>query len=144
MVAMNVQSDKIFNQTFMYLAEWIDKADERLNDLEQKVSDIRYVKQNMIKKSDLEAMFEKFVKKIDKQQDKIKSLEDKIKELSKKESIVKPTATNIKTIVKEVLSKVDSSQMKPDAKLVKKVDGIDRQLISLGKSIEKITSYVDD
>lgn len=125
-----VQSDKIFNQTFMYLAEWIDKAD----------SNIDSIKQNMVKTTDIEKLLDKFSKKFDKQEEKIKSLEAKIEKLTK----TKPSKeTDIKTLVKEVLSKVEMSEFRPDAKLAKKVDGIDKQLVTLGKNIEKITSYVD-
>ncbi|MBR1754041.1 hypothetical protein IJ732_04315 [bacterium] len=129
-VYSNTQNNKKLTQAFTYLAEWIDKTDEKLYDIEQRVRDISYIKQNMIKKSDLESIFEKVARKMEKQQEKIKTLEEKVKVLSRKEP-------NIKTLVKEVLSTV------PDTKLVKKVDGIDRQLATLGKSIEKITSYVD-
>lgn len=126
----SVQSDKIFNQTFMYLAEWIDKAD----------SNIDSIKQNMVKTTDIEKLLDKFSKKFDRQEEKIKSLEAKIEKLTKAKP---PKETDIKTLVQEVLSKVAMSELKPDAKLAKKVDGIDKQLATLGKNIEKITSYVD-
>lgn len=126
----SVQSDKIFNQTFMYLAEWIDKAD----------SNIDSIKQNMVKTTDIEKLLDKFSKKFDRQEEKIKSLEAKIEKLTKAKP---PKETDIKSLVQEVLSKVAVSELKPDAKLAKKVDGIDKQLATLGKNIEKITSYVD-
>lgn len=126
----SVQSDKIFNQTFMYLAEWIDKAD----------SNIDSIKQNMVKTTDIEKLLDKFSKKFDRQEEKIKSLEAKIEKLTKAKP---PKETDIKSLVQEVLSKVAASELKPDAKLAKKVDGIDKQLATLGKNIEKITSYVD-
>ena len=128
----NAQSNKKLTEAFTYLAEWIDKTDEKLYAIESKMSDLNYIKQNMIKKSDLEGIFEKVAKKMEKQQEKIKTLEEKVKLLSKKD---------VPTLVKEVLSSVPD--MKSNTKLVKKVDGIDKQLAILGKSIEKITSYVD-
>ncbi len=126
----SVQTDKIFNQTFVYLAEWIDKADDNIN----------YIRQNMVKTTDVEKLLDKFSKKFDKQEEKIKSLEIKIEKLTK----TKPSKeTDVKTLVKEVLSKIEMPEFRPDAKLAKKVDGIDKQLVTLGKNIEKITSYVD-
>ena len=67
---------------------------------------------------------------MDKQEEKIKSLEETVRILSQKE-------INVKTLVQEVMSTV------PESQLAQKVDGIDRQLATLGKNIEKITSYVD-
>lgn len=130
----SVQSDKIFNQTFMYLAEWIDKADEN----------IETIKKTMIKPTDLEKILDKFSKKFDQQQEKIKSLETKIEKLTKTAPVKATKDTDLKTLVREVLSQVERPEFKVDTKLSKKVDGIDRQLATLGKSIEKITSYVDE
>ncbi len=140
-----VKSDKVFNQTFMYLAEWIDKTDERMAKIETQLEEVKDIKQglnmmqkNMIKTSDLENLFDKFSKKFDRQQEKIKSLETKIAGLGKKE-----TSKDLKTVVQEALSKLSVPEAKIDSKLVKKVEGIDKQLATLGKNIEKITSYVD-
>lgn len=128
LVMSGVQSDKIFNQTFMYLAEWIDKADNQM----------AAISQNMVKTTDMEKLLDKFTKKFDKQEEKIKALEAKIDKLSK----AKPAKeTDLKTLVQEVLGKTPAG--KADTKLIKKVEGIDKQLVTLGKSIEKITSYVD-
>ncbi|MDD3435981.1 MAG: hypothetical protein PHC64_02400 [Candidatus Gastranaerophilales bacterium] len=125
-----VKSDKIFNQTFMYLAEWIDKADENIN----------AIKQNMVKPPDMEKLLDRFDKRFSRQEEKIKSLEAKIEKLTKVKPAKEP---DIRTLVQEVLSKVEMPELRSDVKLVKKVEGIDKQLASLGKSIEKITSYVD-
>lgn len=136
LVLSSVKSDKIFNQSFMYLAEWIDKADDKMNDL----------KQSMLKPSDMEKLLDKFSKKFDRQEEKIKSLEAKIEKLTKMPP-AKTTAAksaDLKTLVREVLSQVEKPEFKVDTKLSKKVDGIDRQLATLGQSIAKITSYVDE
>lgn len=142
LMVSSVQSDKIFNQTFMYLAEWIDKADEKMSHIEEKVSEIEDIKMSMLKGYDLETLLDKFVKRFEKQEEKIKALETKIEKLSKGKA---PSAkdTDIKSIVQEVLAKVELSELKPDDKLAKKMDGIDRRLTTLGKNIEKITSYVE-
>lgn len=142
LMVSSVNSDKIFNQTFMYLAEWIDRADEKMSNIEEKVLEIEDVKMSMLKSYDLETLLDKFVKKFDKQEEKIKALETKIEKLSKGKTKAAPE-TDIKTIVQEVLAKIELSEAKPDDKLVKKMDGIDRRLTTLGKNIEKITSYVE-
>jgi len=145
LMVSSVNSDKIFNQTFMYLAEWIDKADEKMSNIEEKVSEIEDVKMSMLKSYDLELLLDKFAKKFDKQEEKIKVLETKIEKLSKGKTKALPeTETDIKSIVQEVLAKVELSKTEPDSQLAKKMDGIDRRLTSLGKNIEKITSYVEE
>ena len=132
LVMSNVQSNKIFNQTFMYLAEWVDKTDDKLS----KITD------TMVKTTDIEKLFDKLGKKFDKQQEKIKSLEEKIDKLTKAK--VSAKETDVKTLVSEVLSKLPATGGKADASLSKKVDGIDKQLAVLGQNIAKITSYVDE
>lgn len=140
LMVSSVKSDQIFNQTFMYLAEWIDRADEKMANIEEKFSDIEDVKMSMLKSYDLDMVLDKFAKKFDKQQEKIKSLEEKIEKLTKK---APSKETDIRTIVNEVLDKVKIPEINTDEKLVKKMDGIDRRLTTLGKNIEKITSYVE-
>lgn len=150
LMVSSVNSDKIFNQTFMYLAEWIDKADEKLATIEAKLSDVNDIKQSiatvqksMLKSSDLDALFDKFAKKFDQQQTKINSLEAMVDKLNKKAPAKATKDTDLKTLVKEVLALTERPESKADAKLAKKVDNIDKQLATFGKSIEKITSYVD-
>lgn len=136
LVLSSVKSDKIFNQSFMYLAEWIDRADENMN----------VIKQSMVKPSDIEKLLDKFSKRFDKQEEKIKALEAKIDKLTKTApaKAAAPKVTELRTLVREVLSQVERPEFTTDSKLTKKVDGIDRQLATLGKSIAKITSYVDE
>lgn len=136
LVLSSVKSDKIFNQSFMYLAEWIDRADENMN----------VIKQSMVKPSDIEKLLDKFSKRFDKQEEKIKALEAKIDKLTKTApaKTAAPKVTELRTLVREVLSQVERPEFTTDSKLTKKVDGIDRQLATLGKSIAKITSYVDE
>lgn len=126
----SVKSDKIFNQTFMYLAEWVDTASENLESIIEKVSDIDGIKisvadlkKSMPKRSDIETILDEVSEKFNRQQEKIDSLEDKLE---------------------KVLTHLLDGGMKPDNKLSKKVDNIDKQLTKLSKGIEKLASYVDE
>lgn len=114
-----VQSDKTFNQAFMYLAEWVDTASENMNSIIEK--------------------FDVISEKIEAQQERIEQLEGKIDKISGK----KPQS-EIKSVVEEVLSQMGLAGGKEDTKLAKKVDSIEKQLAKLGKNIEKLTSYVDE
>lgn len=143
MLVSSVQSDRVFNQALMYLAEWIDKADEKMSSIEDKISDIEDIKMSMLRSYDLEMFLDKFVRRIDRQQDRMKVLEEKIEKLGKSRTKAAPAQeVDVKAVVQEVLSKIELSE-KPDEKLVKKMDGIDRRLTTLGKNIEKIASYVE-
>lgn len=144
----SVKSDKIFNQTFMYLAEWVDSASENLENIIEKVSGVDEIKltlnelkKTMPKSANIETVLDEISEKFDQQQEKIASLEEKIEALSKKE---KSGPLDIKGIVAEVLSQMATPESSIDLKLSKKVDNIEKQLTKLGKGVEKLASYVDE
>ena len=144
----SVNSDKIFNQTFVYLAEWVDGASENLENIIEKISEIDEIKLSlnefkkaMPKSSNIEIMLDEISDKFDQQQEKIASLEEKIEALSKKE---KTSPVNIKAVVAEVLAQMATPESSIDLKVSKKVDSIEKQLTKLGKGIEKLASYVDE
>jgi len=145
----SVKSDKIFNQAFTYLAEWVDSAAEDMTSINEKVSEIQSVKQSIAeikktvsKKTDLADMLDEISDKFEQQQIKIERLEEKIDELASKKT-KSSSKIDIEAIVAEVLAQVGGSEGKADIKMTKKVDGIEKQLTKLSKNIEKLTSYVD-
>lgn len=130
LVASSVKSDKIFNQSFMYLAEWVDTASNDIGNILEKVAEIdgmklavADLKKAMPKRTDIETIMDEISDRFDKQQARIDSLERSIEKLL------------------EQSIQIDT---KPDTKLAKKIDSIDKQLAKLGKGIEKLTSYVDE
>lgn len=134
LVLSSVKSDKIFNQSFMYLAQWIDTASENLETIQEnaiktetKVENIKDIisdlKKSMPKRVDVDNVLDEISERFDKQQVRIDSLELKIE---------------------KILELVDNGASKVDSKMTKKVDSIDKQLTKLSKSIEKLTSYVDE
>lgn len=130
MVQSSVKSDKIFNQTFMYLAEWVDNASENIGNIVDKMPEIDGIKmaiadlkQVVPRRSDVETILDEISSKFDKQQEKINSLEEKIELLMNQESA--PT-TGV------------------DAKLGKKIDSIEKQLSKLTESIATIAAYVEE
>lgn len=147
LVLSNVQSDKLFNQAFTYLAEWVDSASKEMNEITKKVSDIdgvklsiAEIKKSVPKKADTEMILDEITKKFEQQQKRILSLEAKIEQLSKKTG---KGDVNVASVVEEVLAQVGVIDKKEGTKTAKKIDNIEKQLTKLGKSIEKITSYVD-
>lgn len=130
----SVKSDKIFNQTFMYLAEWVDSASENLGTIIEKVSEVDSVKKSVAdlknslpKKQELESILDAVNEKFEQQEDKISSLEDKL--------------DKVLSLLSEKPAKADP---KADPKIAKKVDSIEKQLTKLTKGVEKLTSYVDE
>lgn len=147
----SVQSNKVFNQAFTYLAEWVDNTSENIGSISERVekvseiegvkNSIADIKKTLSKKTEMDTFLEKISEKFEQQQEKIESLENKITQLSKK--TVKGDV-DVEAVVKAVLEQIGTSEAKPDAKLAKKVDNIDKQLAKLSKGIEKITSYVEE
>lgn len=129
-VLSGAKSDKIFNQTFMYLAEWVDNASENIGTVVEKMPEIDGIKmaiadlkQIVPRRSDVETILDEISTKFDKQQEKIDSLEEKMELL---------------------LSNSGLSEAKTDTKLNKKIDSIEKQLSKLTESIATIASYVEE
>lgn len=143
----NVKSNQTFNQTFMYLAEWVDNASENFETIIDKVEEVDKIKQSIVelkqalpKKSDIKSVLDGVSEQFNQQQQKIDSLEEKIEKLVKKD---KSKEIDIDEIVEKLAAKLNVSASKPDVKLAKKVDNIDKQIAKLAKGIEKLSSYVD-
>lgn len=150
LLVSSAKSDKIFNQAFMYLAEWVDGASENMGTIIDKVSDmdgvklsLAEIKKNMPKKADTDVILNKLADKFTRQEEKIKSLEAKIEKLANR-PVAKAGEVDYAAIVQEVLAQVGVAEKKAETKLTKKVDNIDKQLAKFGKSIEKLASYVDE
>lgn len=129
-----VKSDKLFNQSFMYLAQWIDTASENFETIQEntiktetKMANVQDIindlKKTMPKRVDVDNVLDELSERFDKQQSRIDSLELKIEKL---------------------LDLVENGASKVDSKANKKIDNIDKQLAKLSKSIEMLTSYVDE
>lgn len=130
LVLSGVKSDKIFNQTFMYLAEWVDNASENIGTVVEKMPEIDGIKMALAdlkqmtpRRSDVETILDEISTKFDKQQEKINSLEEKLELL---------------------LTQSGLEDSKSDNKLSKKIDSIERQLSKLTESIATIASYVEE
>lgn len=130
LVLSGVKSDKIFNQTFMYLAEWVDNASENIGTVVEKMPEIDGIKMALAdlkqmtpRRSDVETILDEISTKFDKQQEKIISLEEKLELL---------------------LTQSGLEDSKSDNKLSKKIDSIERQLSKLTESIATIASYVEE
>ena len=151
MVNTCINSGKILNQAFAYLAEWIDGAGENLNFISENMNkfenlentvenlseNVRFMAENnnnsqnfdelkniiyTLKNSDenKESMLDLLEQKFENQQNRIDELELKLDKLL------------------GILDNNDNEQLN------KKIGSIDKQLSKLNKSIERLTSYVDE
>ena len=100
--------------TVSKLSVWADSADEKLNDV--------YETLNKLKKSmpTNEVVLDELETKFAKQQQRIEALEEKIDDL------------------------IAASEENASSNVTKKLNDIDKQLSKLNKSIERLTSYVDE
>ena len=151
MVNSCINSDKILNQAFGYLAEWIDGAGENLN----------FISENMNKFENLEATVENLsenVKFITENNDnsqnfeELKSIIAKLKDtdenkdsmldlLEQKFELQQNRIDELELKLDKVLGMLDNDD---NDQLSKKINSIDKQLSKLNKSIERLTSYVDE
>ena len=123
----NSRHSSIVNQSLVAIAEWVDCAGATLSSISdkvEKIDDIESVK-SLIRNIEMPdrfdySVFDSIEEKFNVQQDKIDMLEDKINKLT------------------ELVEANDNTQ------ITKKISSVDRQLAKLNKSIERLTSYVDE
>ena len=123
----NSRHSNIVNQSLVAIAEWVDCAGATLSSISdkvEKIDDIESVK-SLIRNIEMPdrfdySVFDSIEEKFNVQQDKIDMLEDKINRLT------------------ELVEANDNTQ------ITKKISSVDRQLAKLNKSIERLTSYVDE
>jgi DNA repair exonuclease SbcCD ATPase subunit len=155
LVQTSVKSDKIFNKALMYLAEWVDTASENMNSITErveKVSELDELKKSItelkkaLPESNAEKLLEEINNKFESQQEYIARLETKIEKLTAEKKSAKAPKADVEAIVNAVVEKLNTTtgDKKSEAKLAKKVDGIEKQLTELTDGIKKLTSYVDE
>jgi len=122
----NEEHTNVVNQSLIAIAEWVDCAGgtlatisdkiEKLNDIDDVKAMVRSIELPSIDYSVFDSIEEKF----NAQQDRIDNLEDKLNRLM------------------ELVEANDNTQ------ITKKITSVDKQLAKLNKSIERLTSYVDE
>ena len=126
-IVENENHNEVVNKSLVAIAEWVDCAGATLasiSDKVEKIDDIEDVK-SLIKNLDLPAqfdysVFDKIEERFTSQQNKIDVLEEKLNKLT------------------ELVEANDNTQ------ITKKITSVDKQLSKLNKSIERLTSYVDE
>lgn len=139
-----VQSDKVLNEAFMYLAEWIDTASDSFDEIK---SDVNKVKRTLL--SDEETMTEKLERslkslsqKVDEQDTKIDAIDEKLNRLLAQKNETK----ELKSLVEYVASQVSVTNEKiiENDKLTQRIASMEKQLKKIEKNIAIITEYIDE
>ena len=143
-VSALIQSNKIINEAFVYLAEWIDSASDSFDELK---ADMTKVKKSILKEEDdsiqkLEEKITDFGSKIDAQNSKIESINKKLDSIIETQNETK----ELKSLVEYVASQVSVTNEKivENDKLAQRITNIEKQLKKIEKNIAIITEYIDE
>ena len=139
-----VQSEKVLNEAFMYLAEWIDTASDTFGELNL---DLTKIKKNILSEDEsfsdrIETGINALNKKIDEQNNKIDALEEKLNKIISQQN----EAKELKSLVEYVASQVSVTNEKivENDKLAQKIVSMEKQLKKIEKNISIITEYIDE
>ena len=139
-----VQSEKVLNEAFMYLAEWIDTASDTFDELKL---DLTKIKKNILSEDEsfsdrIETGINALNKKIDEQNNKIDALEEKLDKIISQQN----EAKELKSLVEYVASQVSVTNEKivENDKLAQKIVSMEKQLKKIEKNISIITEYIDE
>ena len=139
-----VQSEKVLNEAFMYLAEWIDTASDTFDELKL---DLTKIKKNILSEDEsfsdrIETGINALNKKIDEQNNKIDALEEKLNKIISQQN----EAKELKSLVEYVASQVSVTNEKivENDKLAQKIASMEKQLKKIEKNISIITEYIDE
>ncbi len=143
-VSALIQSNKVINEAFVYLAEWIDTASDSFDEIK---ADMTRVKKSLLTDEDdtiqkLEDKISDFSAKIDEQNSKIESVSKKLDSIIETQNETK----ELKSLVEYVASQVSVTNEKivENDKLAQRITNIEKQLKKIEKNIAIITEYIDE
>lgn len=121
-----VQSDKVLNEAFMYLAEWIDTASESFELIKE---DVTAVKNDIINNDSTIS-------------DRIDSIEDKVDKIVSQKNDTK----ELKSLVEYIASQVSITNEKiiENEKLAQRITNMEKQLKKIEHNVAVITEYIDE
>ena len=182
-------TNKVFNEVFEYLAEWVDATGEKIGYITDKLNNTEDINEIKLALEDLKSSTSvKF--EIDAQSDKIDAMESKLnviiesleptfqnqqermqaleRKVNRIVDFFEPAFTKqqekinkLESMLDKILDVVSSDSgygeavnkldrisdiitSKDDTQLVKKITSFERQITKLNKSVEKLTSYVNE
>ena len=121
-----VQSDKVLNEAFMYLAEWVDTATDSFENIKTEVAEIK--NNNIVENANLKEQLEL----VDEKLNRIMVQQNEVKEL--------------KSVIEYIASQVSLSNEKltENDKMSQRISVIEKQLKKIERNVCAITDYLDD
>lgn len=134
-----VNSDKVLNEAFMYLAEWIDSTSESFNGIKDSISDI---KENIDRPDENASRLVILSEKVDRQEACINSVNQKLECLLEQ----KNDSSEMKSLLEFIASQISAANEKisEQDKMAQKIESMEKQLRKIEKNVSLLTSYVED
>lgn len=134
-----VNSDKVLNEAFMYLAEWIDSTSESFNGIKDSISDI---KENIDRPDENASRLVILSEKVDRQEACINSINQKLDCLLEQ----KNDSSEMKSLLEFIASQISAANEKisEQDKMAQKIESMEKQLRKIEKNVSLLTSYVED
>lgn len=147
MLEKSTYSDKVMRQALVYMGEWIDSANERIDNISTNSNEIVDIKTSIeslkIQIPEQTNILNSIEEKFEEQQTRLSYFEKQISKLGKLEEkfeLQQERIDRLEMTIEKILNVVEDID---DTKISRKIDKIDKQMAKLSTNIEKLTAYVD-
>lgn len=140
-----LSTDKVLNEAFMYMAEWIDNASDSFNQMK---TDLSVINDTIVKSEateDILSNIDRLAAKIEKQQKNILAVEDKMEEVAAKKIENPETKAMIEFIASQInaVNEKLSDDDKID-KVTQKLENLEKQIKKIEKNVNMLAAYVEE
>lgn len=134
-----VSSDKVLNEAFMYLAEWIDSTSDSFNGIKDDISSIN---EKLNEPDDNASRLVVLSEKVDRQEESIRSINQKLDSLLEQ----KNDTSEMKSLLEFIASQVSvaNEKISEQEKTAQKIESIEKQIKKIEKNVSLLASYVED
>ena len=137
-----LSTDKVLNEAFMYMAEWIDTASDSFNQMK---TDLSVINDTIVKSEateDILSNIDRLAAKIEKQQKNILAVEDKIEEVAAKRTENPETKAMIEFIASQINSV--NEKLSDNEKITQKLESLEKQMKKIEKNVNMLAAYVEE
>lgn len=133
MLMSSIKSDKVLNEAFMHLAQWIDDASEKIKNIDENVA--------RINSGNNEFLLRELINKVEAQQQVINSYESRFAQiLSQKQN------EEMKTLLEFTAGQAQASNenSKGNKLMLQRMEALEKNILKFEQTIKKITSHVEE
>lgn len=133
MLMSSIKSDKVLNEAFMHLAQWIDDASEKIKNIDENVA--------RLNSGNNEFLLRELINKIEAQQQVINSYESRFAQiLSQKQN------EEMKTLLEFTAGQAQASNenSKGNKLMLQRMEALEKNILKFEQTIKKITSHVEE